>query len=398
MKKLIFFLLLLSYISHAQWRYDKKVDPIDGLTETVIASGRGGKFPYEKPNLVIRKINNEIAMYISAMGSTACGSLKLTFSYGDPNNLMEFYLEDSVSGDAAFIPQDDIIKVSRFIKLLKEKKIAYFRFSTRCSMNDFNISLSGSKSYLERILNEDFYKDVDLAIIERDKQIERKKKREEEKAKELEREAEELKLKKEKASVILNKLYQDAVEIGLNEYSLKLLRAKLDRKEIILDDDLFEYVKFKVGEIDLSSLSEKNNKISLKIVLSNGKEKLFFGNWGLKPESTLVLEAKRQKVLKKEQREIYLSKYQNKNLSEFLAKSIDKILKKSGNLKWDDIEKVKIRFSNYTKSVDKFYNLTLIVSLKNSKSISEQLRLSLTDLTIRMSDIKDMGGEPNKFF
>ena len=49
-------------------------------------------------------------------------------------------------------------------------------------------------------------------------------------------------------------------------------------------------------------------------------------------------------------------------------------------------------------SVDKFYNLTLIVTLKNSKSISEQLFLSLTDLTIRMSDIKDMGGEPNKYF
>ena len=65
MKKLIFFLLLLSHFSYAQWIYNKKVDPIDGLTETVIASGRGGKFPYEKPNLVIRKINNEIAMYIS---------------------------------------------------------------------------------------------------------------------------------------------------------------------------------------------------------------------------------------------------------------------------------------------------------------------------------------------
>ena len=402
MKKLIFFLLLLSHFSYAQWIYNKKVDPIDGLTETVIASGRGGKFPYEKPNLVIRKINNEIAMYISGMGSTACGSLKLTFSYGDPNNLMEFYLEDSVTGDAAFIPQDDIIKISSFIQLLKEKTIAYFRFSSRCSMNNFNISLTGSKSYLERILNEDFYKDVDLAIIERGKQLKRQKQREVEKAKELEREAKELKLKKEKASVISNKLYQDAVDIGLDDVSLKLLRAKLDREEIILNDDLFKYVKLEIGAMDLSSLSEKNNKISLKIVMSNGNAKLLFGSWYLKPKSKVLMEAERLRRLEKEQRDMqkdrYLSKYQNENLSEFLLETIDKIIKKSGNLKWDDIENVKIRFSNYTKSVDKFYNLTLIVTLKNSKSISEQLALSVAGLTIRMSDIKDMGGEPNKFF
>ena len=295
MKKLILFSLLVSHFSNAQWKYDKKVDPIDGLTETVIASGRGGEFPYTKPYLVIRKRRNKIAMYISGMGSTACGNLQLTFSYGDPNNLMEFYLEDSVTGDAAFIPQDDIIEISSFIQLLKEKTTAYFRFSTQCSMNDFNISLSGSKSNIERIINEGFYKDVDLEIIERSKQLKRQKQmaieynhRENEKARRLEREAEELKLKKEKASVILNKLYQDAVEIGLNEYSLKLLRARLDIKKNILYDDLFKYIKFEVGGI-FPSLSEKNNRISLVIVLSNGEKKPFLGFWSLKPKSKVLM-------------------------------------------------------------------------------------------------------------
>ena len=423
MKKLILLPLLFFNYSLAQWTFSETKDPFDGLTKSLIGVGQSGEIPYDTPLIEFRKRNSEIQIFFSKIGNTSCDKLEIIFSYGDPSNLMYFFPKKGMINESVFLRierTNEIIKISEFLDYLKTNDKGYFRFKSKCYINNFELPLEGLKKHIDKIFDEKFYELVDLAkesrkiilqkiesetLLRKKEEAERRNKEAERRIKQAEqkiKKEKELKIKNEKATVITNKLYQDALDIGLDEVSLKLLRDKLDREEIILNDDLFKYVKLEIGAMDLSSLSEKNNKISLKIVLSNGNAKLLFGSWYLKPKSKVLMEAERLRRLEKEQRDMqkdrYLSKYQNENLSEFLLETIDKIIKKSGNLKWDDIEKVKIKFSNYTKSVDKFYNLTLIVSLKNSRSISEQLRLSLTDLTIRMSDLISMGGEPNKFF
>ena len=149
--------MFLPILLFSQWSYSEKNDPFNGKTFIVTGIGYNGDYPYKNPTLVIRVQDNERVIYIDDAGSTACGNPYLDVSFGDPETVLSFNLEQSVDRRAGFIKMNQSDKVFQLIKLLKNKSVAYFKFGTDCSQNTFNISLKGSSKVLDKI-----FRDIDF--------------------------------------------------------------------------------------------------------------------------------------------------------------------------------------------------------------------------------------------
>ena len=161
MKKLLLLLLIVPFLISAQWSFSEKNDPFDGNVKMVIAQGYGGYFPYENPSLVFRIEGNKREIYISGAGSTSCDRPYLDISFGDPNSIETFYLNESIDKDAGFINMNETKKIFELVKKLMEMNTAYFRFGTNCSLNRFKFSLRGSSKLLSKI-----FADIDFSSFD----------------------------------------------------------------------------------------------------------------------------------------------------------------------------------------------------------------------------------------
>tara|TARA_A100001015_G_scaffold314790_1_gene425052 strand:+ start:352 stop:1227 length:876 start_codon:yes stop_codon:yes gene_type:complete len=154
MKKLLLVLLFVPFLTFSQWTVKKDNDPFDGESLIVYASGSGGDFPYKSPTLVFRKKREKsLEIYVSDAGSTACGGLYVSFSFGDANNVITFKANESLDGDAGFLDTSDLDSVLKLIDGLKKKSFVYVQWKTGCSMNRFKISLTGSSKALSNIFD-----------------------------------------------------------------------------------------------------------------------------------------------------------------------------------------------------------------------------------------------------
>jgi hypothetical protein len=182
MKKILLLLLLIPTIVLSQWRFQTDNDPFEGKTSYGFVAGTGGDFPYENPQLVFRKRDGNIDVYIQDVGYVTGGYLE--FSFGDPNEILSFELSPSTTKESGFLNLisisafDNTINViskesspyelgyqsekiindsNSFLELLDKLKagsIAYVRYRDSGQANRFRISLSNSTNVINQVLGD----------------------------------------------------------------------------------------------------------------------------------------------------------------------------------------------------------------------------------------------------
>ena len=182
MKKILLLLLLIPTVVTSQWRFQTDNDPFEGKTSYGCVAGTGGDFPYENPQLVFRKRDGNIDVYIQDVGYVTGGYLE--FSFGDPNEILSFELSPSTTKESGFLNLisisafDNTINViskesspyelgyqsekiindsNSFLELLDKLKagsIAYVRFRDSGQANRFRISLSNSTNVINQVLGD----------------------------------------------------------------------------------------------------------------------------------------------------------------------------------------------------------------------------------------------------
>ena len=93
MKKILLLLLIIPTLVSSQWRFQTDNDPFEGKTSYGYVTGTGGDFPYENPQLIFRKRDGNIDVYIQDVGYVTGGYLE--FSFGDPNEILSFRISPS---------------------------------------------------------------------------------------------------------------------------------------------------------------------------------------------------------------------------------------------------------------------------------------------------------------
>ena len=182
MKRMLLILLILPIVVSSQWRFQSENDPFEGQTSYGYVVGTGGVFPYENPQLVFRKRDGNIDIYIQDVGYVTGGSLE--FSFGNPNEILSFELSPSRNNEAGFFSvinintledsieslngtiSDYLLKTRsekisnqtnnllELINKLKAGSVAYVRFTSRNQVNRFRISLSNSTNVINRIIGD----------------------------------------------------------------------------------------------------------------------------------------------------------------------------------------------------------------------------------------------------
>ena len=167
MKQIITILTLFVTISSfAQWSFKKKHDVFDGDYIVASSYGKGGRYPYSRPMFVINDIGGEYNMYVTGMGSTACDGWYLEIKTDVNDKLYTFGLSEDADGDSVFLKFDNSdVSLQLAYEMLQDFKKgsnAYFRYGTRCSTNQWSMSLSGSSKainstkimdYLDKSIN-----------------------------------------------------------------------------------------------------------------------------------------------------------------------------------------------------------------------------------------------------
>lgn len=379
-KSVICILLLLPIFGLGQWKYSKDIDPFDGVRETVIAYGKGGDFPYNNPYFIIRKQNDKVEMYFGDVGSTACGDLELIVSHGDPSDTFTIDVSESTSGDAIFISQYDTYILNRFISLLKNKSKAFFRYRTRCSQNNFEISLNGSKAAIDRIIGGYAKRLLEVSRIKNEIETE------------LMNEKIELQKKLHKKT---NQLLDACDDFGLTEQSKISLKEAIDLELGAGKFDFVENIKWDLYssismEIpDETTFDLKKRTVELYFNLTDGSKKKIYGDWTVGIDSKTYKKFNEIRERKKEHFENLVSKYKLPKIKTKLKSLIDNKSKENPAFKLEDYDSINIILSDYNKGADKFYDMrvnlysktlrtnisikSFLVSLKITKAESESI-------------------------
>lgn len=154
-------IFLISNNSFSQWQSESTNDPFDGKQTTVIATGNGGSFPYEKPMLVFRNRSEKLEVFISNAG-TVINKSKLIVSFGDPNSILEFNINPSTDNSAGFFileNENEILKLKSLVDEFKRGSKSFIRLVTDYGNNSWNLSLSGSTRNLNEIFDENYWKE-----------------------------------------------------------------------------------------------------------------------------------------------------------------------------------------------------------------------------------------------
>jgi hypothetical protein len=237
MKKIIFLTFLLSSISiYSQWTYKSGKSDFDGGYKTSSVYGSGGKFPYNKPLLVVNKFKeSSLNIYISNAGYSGCSNNVISLKFnGDEKIYKTDYSSSGSNNDSWFL--SSFYELEDFELLEKMMKHSYMsaRLKSSCGYSDYKFSLGGStkainfvvgKNWIQQKKDEILY----LKILE-DKMLKENKILDSISA---------LKLKKERE----DKRLRDSVINAQKEITRKLIIEENKRKEDELLTECKEYLK-----------------------------------------------------------------------------------------------------------------------------------------------------------
>ena len=355
---------------NAQWKYYTKNDPFDGKMNFVTATGFGGDSPYSRPSLVFRQnSNNELAAYITGAGYTGCDDPRVIFSFGSSDDLLEFNLSESVNRKAGFFNlENDLELFFNLVNRLKSESIVYVRFRTRCSINQFKISLNGSSN----ALNKSFYK----SLKEKMNIQEDKKKKEQEWFDKYEQ-------------ILIEKKQKEQEILQKNEQKVQLEGMLLDSIYISKTRDIpiTKDSRFKLNK-KLDELSKLNDSISVEF-----QESLYSHLWKVNVINGNgdILFSKSYKKLDvnskvKSRIDSLLLKYENKKLKVYLKKVI---LNNSNFYKRENnIDNIKLKVTSVFDKKVRRAELVIILNSRKSKKIILNMYADIFILSDLPKDLK----------
>ena len=283
MKKLLLLFLLIPTIVISQWRFQTDNDPFEGKTSYGYVTGTGGDFPYENPQLVFRKRDGNIDVYIQDVGYVTGGYLE--FSFGDPNEILSFRISPSSTKESGFLniinisaldntmdvintksssyslgyQSEEIINdINSFLELINKLKagsIAYVRYRNSIDVNQFRITLSNSTNVINRVI-EDYPEKIKKKLNEYKLKLENiPNERKKERQRELEERQRELE-KQGKYGELLLQLPE--LEYGISKFGFSYQDYKIEdidsltyRKESNCYIEIFVWYKGKATPVKL---------------------------------------------------------------------------------------------------------------------------------------------------
>lgn len=148
------FLFFVSVLSFSQWSVKVDNKPLFGKQTTIIAQGNGGKFPYNNPILVFRKTDEKIEILIQNPGPSNCDDLKVEFSFGNENEVLNFTAFKSFNFfEAGLLEIKSMENLNKLVIALKKNKKAYVFWKSECYQNQFVIPLKNSSRVLSSIFD-----------------------------------------------------------------------------------------------------------------------------------------------------------------------------------------------------------------------------------------------------
>ena len=159
MKKIIFLTFLLSSISiYSQWTYKSGKSDFDGGYKTSSVYGSGGKFPYNKPLLVVNKFKeSSLNIYISNAGYSGCSNNVISLKFnGDEKIYKTDYSSSGSNNDSWFL--SSFYELEDFELLEKMMKHSYMsaRLKSSCGYSDYKFSLGGSTKAINFVVGKNW--------------------------------------------------------------------------------------------------------------------------------------------------------------------------------------------------------------------------------------------------
>lgn len=128
-----------------QWKYKSEKNQFDGNYKIAYVVGKGTDFPYNNPVLVINEIEGKsMNLYLGKIGYTGCDRNNLKLTFGDDIIYRAYDLTTNNDNDVLFISSIEGISLYEFVQKLMDKSKLYVRFSSSCTSNDMEFTLSGS--------------------------------------------------------------------------------------------------------------------------------------------------------------------------------------------------------------------------------------------------------------
>ena len=161
---LTFTLILFSALTYSQWKKSGKNDVFDGNYRSAMVVGSGGRFPYNKPILVVNYFekSDNLNIYIDNAGYSGCSNKVIYLKFDNDETI---YRSTSISTDANkeawFIETGNYSTLAnqkffdydlQLLEKLKKHNTLDIRMRSDCGESDNKFKLSGSTSAINYVL------------------------------------------------------------------------------------------------------------------------------------------------------------------------------------------------------------------------------------------------------
>ncbi len=400
---IFFFLFTSTILAQNSWEYGKEGNAFDGTYKYAYVEGKGSRFPYNDPSLIVRLNNNgEYAVYLDDSGF-----------YQDEDDIDVYWAFNkgtsgvyhsccssimlSKDGSAIFFeeiksPENEFIDIFSFLELMMESSDLSIRVSSKYSNNTISISLRGSSRAIEYVMPKTFR---DSVRLKKQSQIEKK--------------IDENRVKQS----LYQKLFRISKDYSLDLNSLDQLNGRFKQ-----DLGIGPYPQLATGEpydsISImadfgSSRFQDYGYVDVSYVMTDGSKKGIIGTFQVKPDSPLMMEyleevkrkeqeeIRQQEFLEIERSRIYglLDKFGREDIKQFILKSIlEEVDKDSFSIQ--DINSINAIFSRLIGG--DVGNLKILLSLKENKEFQIVTLPRMEGVYISKRELKMLGAKIDEPF
>jgi hypothetical protein len=402
---LIVVVLLFSstILGQNSWEYGKEGNAFDGTYKYAFVEGKGSRFPYNDPTLIVRlNDNGEYAFFLNNSGfyqNEDDVDVYWAFNKGSSGIYHSCCSSIMLSKDGSAIffediktPENEFIDMFSFLELMMESSDLSIRVSSKYSNNTISISLRGSSRAIDYVMPKTFR---DSVRLKKQHLIEKK--------------IDENRLKQ----TLYQKLFRISKDYGLDLNSLDQLNGRFKQ-----DLGIGQYPQLATGEpydsisvvADFeSSRFQDYGYVDVSYVMTNGSKKNIIGTFKVKSDSPLMTEylvevkrkeqekIKQQELLAKEQNRIYLllEKFGREDIKQFMLKSILEEAEKD-KFSLQSINSINAIFSEFLGG--EILYLKILLLLEENKEYQLVTLPRQSDVYISKRDLKKLGAKVDEPF
>lgn len=397
------FMVNATIFAQNSWEYGKEGNAFDGTYKYALVKGKGNRFPYNDPTLIVRLNNNDnYAIFLNDSGfyqNEDDVDVYWAFNNGSSGVYHSCCSSIMLSKDGSAIffediktPENEFIDIFSFLELMMESSDLSIRVSSKYSNNTISVSARGSSRAIEYVMPKTFR---DSVRLKKQSQIEQK--------------INEDRLKQ----TLYQKLFRISKDYGLDLNSLDQLNGRFKQ-----DLGIGLYPQLATGEpydsisvvADFeSSRFQDNGYVGVFYVMTNGVQKSIIGTFKVKSDSPLMIEyleevkrkeqeeVRQQELLEIERNRIYflLEKFGREDIKQFILKSISEEVEKD-KFSFQSITSINAIFSQF-KGGEVLY-IKILLSLEEINEYQLVTLPRMDGVYISKRDLKTLGAKVDESF